>query len=87
MSWEHWDPGSIPRPAQWGEDPALPRLRLGSQLRLRSSRRRGVAPKKKKPKTRVVVLLSIPLKQPAVSITGYHSSSGQTRSDMRSRAE
>ena len=36
MSWEHWIAGSIPDPAQWAKDPALPQLRLSLQLWLGS---------------------------------------------------
>ena len=35
-TWEHWDVGWIPSPAQWVKDPALLQLWLRSQLQLRS---------------------------------------------------
>ena len=36
VSWERWDTGSIPGPAQWIKDPVLLHLWLGLQLCLRS---------------------------------------------------
>ena len=30
MSWEGWNAGLTPGPAQWVKDPALPQLQLGS---------------------------------------------------------
>ena len=35
-SWEHWDTGLIPCPAQWVKDLALPQLQLWSHLWLKS---------------------------------------------------
>ena len=35
-SWEHWNEGLIPGPAQWVRDLALPQLWLGLQLWLES---------------------------------------------------
>ena len=36
VSWEHWDEGLIPSPAQWVRDPALLQVQLRLQLWLRS---------------------------------------------------
>ena len=36
VSPKHWNTGSIPRPAQWVKDPAMPQLQLRLQLQLRS---------------------------------------------------
>ena len=36
VSWEHWDAGSIPGPAQRIENPVLPQLQFGSKLWLGS---------------------------------------------------
>ena len=50
-SWEHWDTGLIPRPAQWVTytlGPALLQLRLGSDPRARNSICLGVAKKERK---------------------------------------
>ena len=55
-SWEPWDAGFIPSPAQWIKDSALSQLRLRLQLQLRSdpwpgnSVCHGAAKKKKKKK-------------------------------------
>ena len=35
-SWDRWDLGSVPSPAQWVKDPLLPWLQLRSQLQLGS---------------------------------------------------
>ena len=55
-SLQHWDPGSIPGPAQWVKDLVLLQLQRRSQLQLRSDPWpgnpicRGVAKKEKKKK-------------------------------------
>ena len=38
MSWEQWDAGSVPSPAQWVKDPMMPQpqLQLRSHLQLAS---------------------------------------------------
>ena len=48
VSWEHWDEGSIPAPAQWVKDPTLSLLWLRSDPWPGSSICRGVAKKEKK---------------------------------------
>ena len=35
-SWERWDTGLTPGPAQWVKNPALPQLQVRSRLQLRS---------------------------------------------------
>ena len=64
MSWEHWNAGLIPGPAQRVKDLVLLELRLSSQLWLgsdpwpRNSMCHGAAKKKKTSKTKLELLKS-----------------------------
>ena len=67
-SWECWEKGLIPSPAQWIKDQALPQLQLRLQLWLRSDTwlRNSVgheAAKKEKTKLLEVGVIIVPISQ------------------------